>query len=973
MPDFLPARTPIRELFFAAIDRSIAFVELGPDGMILDANPNYLGLCGYSLEELVGKNHKALCSAEDILSPKYTALWQDLHEGKSVADLFLRQRKDGSSYWLEAVYTPVISPTGEIDRIIALGVDVTNRQETIQGKLAWLETLNRATVMAEFRHNGEIVAVNDTFTATLGHQATEIAGKKFTVLFAADSSVDTEHIWNTLRAGQPYTATLPLRAADGSERFHETAFVPDFDDTGKMRRVVLAATDAIRTRAPESGRLEEMRHQAIASANTDAAIMVTDKNRRIVYVNDGFTRLYGYQRHEVKGKTPRFLYGSADKEIETKQQRALTHSESLRTDILTYARNGRCFWTAAHMNPILDEKGEPRMLVAVHVDNTEAKMHEVLLHKALSALALDVPIPKVLSSLCREVEHLLPDTAIAIFGVNNEEQVYPIAFPSLPKDFAHTFESSEAPRLSVTARALRSRKIVIQMDLECDAAIPEVKKNLLDFDIRSCWSMPIKDASGKAIGAITFYYKEKREPDPFHLRIVNVLQHLCSLALERSRTSDTMRRMSFYDELTGLPNRNLLCTRAERLITKAMRLNKPIALFHIGLDRFKRFNDTLGHGASDFFLRTIGERLSEKYRDPTIVSRVISDEFILVCYDCDANHAAGMAERIQEMIRTPSMMDGITITTTASIGISLFPENGTSINELLHNADLAMHQAKAAGRAQYSFFSMEENSKAKAKLSLETHLREAVTNRKFHLFYQPKIWLNGKGLYGVEALARWNSEEYGDIPPGQFIPLAEETGLITELGRWTIKEACRQMSAWQAKNIRVPSVAVNLSPSSFRDETLPDFIRECLEKNKLQPPHLILELTEDVLLDNDPETLRTIFRAHEMGIRLSMDDFGTGYSSLSYLRQLPISELKLDKSFVQGIDKDKTSQNLGKAVMHIAESLSLTVVAEGVESPEEYHLLKNLGYHAIQGYFSASPLSPVEFENWHQVQAPAFA
>lgn len=970
MPGHHAPKTPIRELFFAAIDRSVAFVEFSLEGEILDANPYYLALSGYTLDEIVGKNHKALCPAEQTFSPDYAAFWNALRDGQSIADLFLRQRKDGSVFWVEAVYTPMLSSVGDVDRVIALAIDVTNRQEETQGKLARLDTLEKNLLMAEFRHNGEIAAINDACAAMIGCTQNDLANNRFSAFFPPDNPAVEEHIWNILRTGQTYTGTLPFFSSDGSERLCESTFVSDVDDTGKITRIIMLAAEKPHTGMVRADHLEKLRRMAGVAENTGAAVMIADKNHRILYANQGVSRLYGYDRHEVEGKNLRLVYGPSAKTLDASLKRARGSGEPLREDVLTYAKNGRCFWTAVHMDAVTDAHGELQYLVGVHVDITDAKIHEVLLHKALATLALDVPVAKVLSTLCREVEHLVPDTALAIYSVTEAGKVVPVAFPSLPQKFGRIFTTLATASNSTTIKALRSGKTVIKSDLTRNECASEMGKNLLDFGFRSCWSLPVKDAAGKGIGAITFYYREARNPDPFHLRIVNVLQHLCSLAMERSRTTDTMRRISFYDELTGLPNSALFRTQAERLITKAVRLNRPLALFHIGLDKFKRFNDTLGREASDLFLRTIGERLSEKYGSPAIVSRVISDEFLLILYDCNARQAASTANELQAMIRMPSASGDITITTTASIGISLFPGNGATVSELIHNAEMAMHQAKAAGRAQYSFFSEEENSKAKEKLFLESHLREAVAQRQLHLFYQPKIWMNGNGLYGVEALARWKCPPYGSVPPMQFIPLAEETGLIAELGSWTLEEACRQMGAWHAKDIHVPSIAVNLSPSSFRDENLPAFIHRCLKKFNLKPAHLILELTENVLLDNDPQTLRSISRVHKMGVSLSMDDFGTGYSSLSYLRQLPISELKLDKSFVHGIDRDKTSQDLGKAVMHIAESLNLTVVAEGVETHQEYTLLKNLGYHVIQGYFSASPLSAGDFENWNAAHCP---
>jgi EAL domain-containing protein (putative c-di-GMP-specific phosphodiesterase class I) len=304
------------------------------------------------------------------------------------------------------------------------------------------------------------------------------------------------------------------------------------------------------------------------------------------------------------------------------------------------------------------------------------------------------------------------------------------------------------------------------------------------------------------------------------------------------------------------------------------------------------------------------------------------------------------------------------ISPSASIGISIYPQDGHDMGTLIHRADMAMYQAKGVGRGRFSFFSNELNLLAQERQALESALRHAIENGELRLSYQPQINMDDGTLYGVEALARWRHKKFGEVSPARFIPLAEECGLIGELGHWAVQEACRQLASWRRKGLKIPSVSVNLSPSNFHNLDLGGMIMRTLTKHNLTTDDLTLELTESVLLDTNPSTMRVLHEVHAQGIKLAMDDFGTGYSSLSYLRKLPIQELKLDRSFVLDLETDETSRALSDAVMRIGDSLRMKVVAEGVEGQGQYKILKDQGYHVAQGYLLSRPLSPQDLEVW---------
>jgi predicted signal transduction protein with EAL and GGDEF domain len=347
-----------------------------------------------------------------------------------------------------------------------------------------------------------------------------------------------------------------------------------------------------------------------------------------------------------------------------------------------------------------------------------------------------------------------------------------------------------------------------------------------------------------------------------------------------------------------------------------------------------------------------------------MAGRLSGDEFVMVLSQTDAEQATSTIERLQEQFANSLVVAGKPLAVSASIGIAMFPEDGRDMDTLLQRADMAMYQAKNAGRGLFSFFSDEMNRLAQERRTLETALRDALKNQELHLHYQPQIELASGQLYGVEALARWTHPELGPISPARFIPLAEECGLIADIGRWALGEACRQLAQWRTQGLRVPSVSVNLSPSSFHDLDLPDMVAQTLQRNALLPQDLTLELTESILLDTNPSTMKTIEAVHAHGVRLSMDDFGTGYSSLSYLRRLPVSELKLDRSFVADLEHNESARALSNAILGIGQSLHLTVVAEGVETLAQRSMLGMQGYPVAQGFLFAHPLAPSELTEW---------
>ncbi len=443
---------------------------------------------------------------------------------------------------------------------------------------------------------------------------------------------------------------------------------------------------------------------------------------------------------------------------------------------------------------------------------------------------------------------------------------------------------------------------------------------------------------------------------------------------ERKYAEDKMHYLAMYDVLTGLPNRQLFHQQLEQAVARAQRNREHIAIMFIDLDRFKRINDTLGHATGDMLLREVSARLNGCVRttdyvgrdgEPALpegrVARLAGDEFTVTLDKLrQPQDAARVARRIIADVSRPFMLSGQEVVVTPSIGIAVYPEDGEAAEILLKNADVAMYQAKSLGRNTYQFFAGEMNSAAIERLKLENELRRALERGQLSLHYQIKIDARDGSIAGVEALMRWRHPELGMVPPVRFIPVAEEIGLIVGFGEWVLEEACRQLKAWRDAGLPRVAMAINLASPSFRQPDLVERVASALRRHGTPPADLCIEATESILMRDADATMTTLKQLRELGVKLSIDDFGTGYSSLSYLRRFPIDQLKIDRSFVNDLAVNSDDAAIIAAIASLARSLSLDVVAEGVETVEQARLLAKQGCHIMQGFYFSKPLPAEE-------------
>ncbi|HJW54303.1 MAG TPA: EAL domain-containing protein, partial [Burkholderiaceae bacterium] len=431
---------------------------------------------------------------------------------------------------------------------------------------------------------------------------------------------------------------------------------------------------------------------------------------------------------------------------------------------------------------------------------------------------------------------------------------------------------------------------------------------------------------------------------------------------ERKQSEEKIQFLAFHDLLTELPNRMLVQDRFNQAIAYADRSHSKVALLFLDLDNFKTINDSLGHMMGDNLLKEVAHRLIECARETDTISRQGGDEFLILLPSLpNAEAATPVLEKLINRLSDPYIIAGNELTTSASIGVTFYPDDGNDFESLLKKSDIAMYRAKESGRNAYRFFDNQMNVDAVEKQFILSGLRKALARSEFELHYQPQIDITSGQIVGVEALLRWNHPELGMIAPGRFISIAEDSGLIVPIGEWVLREACRQAAFWQGSGGPPLNVAINLSAVQFKRGNIEHSVIDALEESGVNPALIELELTESILIGDTEKVLETVQRMKRLGIKLSIDDFGTGYSSLSYLKRFQVDKLKIDQSFVRNLDSDVENAAIVCAIIQMAHSLGLTTIAEGVEDNGALARLRDFGCDEAQGYYFARPMPRDEF------------
>ncbi|OQW79542.1 MAG: diguanylate cyclase [Proteobacteria bacterium ST_bin11] len=482
--------------------------------------------------------------------------------------------------------------------------------------------------------------------------------------------------------------------------------------------------------------------------------------------------------------------------------------------------------------------------------------------------------------------------------------------------------------------------------------------------LAACWSEPILSASKKVLGTFAIYHRHPATPDKHELRLLEMVAHFVALAIERKQAEEHIHYLANYDSLTGLPNRSQLDDHLKYALSLVKRSNGNLALMFLDLDHFKNVNDTLGHSVGDALLVALANRLCAVLREEDTVTRLGGDEFIFLLPGTDADGAANVAQKLLDTIAEPYRIEELDLTMSASIGIALYPDDGEDLESLSKSADVAMYRVKTDGRHGYRFFTPEMQARAQRNLELVNALCHALDREQLQVYYQPQADIHSGRVVGAEALLRWRHPEFGMVSPAEFIPVAEESGLILPIGEWVLRTAVRQAKFFQEQGLGPMNMAVNLSAAQFSHPALPELVSRILEEEGLPPEYLELELTEGVSMQNPEAAIAVMNKLHQRGVRMSIDDFGTGYSSLSYLKKFKVYKLKIDQSFVRDISTDSEDKAIVSAVISLAGSLGLRTIAEGVETVEQREFLREQGCQEIQGYLFGKPMPRDQFEQF---------
>jgi diguanylate cyclase (GGDEF)-like protein/PAS domain S-box-containing protein len=701
------------------------------------------------------------------------------------------------------------------------------------------------------------------------------------------------------------------------------------------------------------------------------AIYTRDRNGLLTTWNPAAERMYGWKASEVLGKPLPSVPGEQREESDSLRRRLLSGESFIKFQGRRLRRDGSPIYIDASLGPLRDDSGTASGIIAVAADITErtrAELQQAMEHKVTRLLSEAETLERVMPDIIRTVCEALGCACGARRSWNEAEQKIACdeTWQEPSAEIAEFLDLSRGSRpLPKTAggllrRVLASGEPTWITDVTEEPSFrrgPEAAK----AGLRGAFAFPIRFGN-ETLGIMEFFSRGSSAPDELLIQSTRSIGSQIGQFMARKQAEARVRRLAHYDELTGLPNRSMFHQRVGRALARARRRTRQLAILFIDLDRFKNINDTLGHDAGDRVLEEIATRLRGCLRETDTVGRLGGDEFVVLIEEvAEPAEVALVAQKVLAEVARPITLSQQEVHITASIGISTYPADSQDMQGLMKNADISMYRAKEQGKNNYQFYSAQMNVHTLERLAMESDLRRALERDEFLLHYQPKIDLATGSIGGMEALIRWRHPVKGLVPPLQFIPLAEETGLIVPIGQWVLRTACAQTKAWQAGGLSPLRVAVNLSARQFSQDSLLEDVARVLAETGLEAPLLELEITESMVMRNPAHAVALLDSLKAMGVHLSIDDFGTGYSSLSYLKRFPIDNLKIDRSFIQDLPADGEDAAITRAIIAMAHSLRLTVVAEGVETEKQRTFLHQHGCNEMQGFLFSKPLSAEAF------------
>ncbi|MCY0389473.1 EAL domain-containing protein [Robbsia sp. Bb-Pol-6] len=595
-----------------------------------------------------------------------------------------------------------------------------------------------------------------------------------------------------------------------------------------------------------------------------------------------------------------------------------------------------------------------------------AESRRIEQNRVLEMIATSTPLKDVLGHLMLLVEAQIPNArCAALLPDEDGEHLAVWAAPGLPDRYAKRVHGAPiGAHAGPGGRAIYSRRPVIAVDLAQDPdTVDHITVSGL-HGIAGCWGYPVLSPEGVALGALTFYLRVAHAPDADELQVIAMATRIAGIAIERSQAEARIHHMATHDALTGLPNRALLADRLDQVLLQAQRYERGVTVVFIDLDNFKLINDSLGHHAGDDLLKQLASRMVNCLRRTDTVVRLGGDEFVIVLFNQEQGdeNILPSIEKIREALLDPVDLAGQTYRVTCSMGLATYPADGADAETLLMNADAAMYRAKELGRNNYQFYTRNMNERIHEKLDLQSALRQAIANDEFTLLYQPQVDLKSERIFGVEALLRWEHPEKGTIMPGDFIPIAEETGLIVAIDEWVLRAACAQNKAWQDAGMPMLTMSVNVSGKQFLQSDWSTRVSNVLRETGLAACYLELEVSEAAIMQDIGAAIATMRALQAEGIRLAIDDFGAGYSSLTALAHYPVVRLKLDQAFVQALPGSADDSAIAREVIRLGQQFDLSVIAEGVENAAQSQFLRENDCHEMQGYHYSRPMPAAALE-----------
>jgi diguanylate cyclase (GGDEF)-like protein/PAS domain S-box-containing protein len=919
---------------------------------ILAVNRKFSEMTGYSREELLRMSVKQISHPDDLNQD--LALRKRLLAGE-IGTFQSEKRyvcKEGKVIWVRRTTSLTHDETGSgSPQYIIVVEDITERKQA-QDALAQERLLLRTVIDAlpdriyvkdrEGRfilHNTANLAVRgfDDFEDIRGKTVYDFFAKEVADRLAAEDRrvIETGEAIIDREGETIFGANSPYR---GSSRWHLTTKIPLRDAAGGIQGVVGITRDITeRKRADEAlKQTQDKLRTAINSANVGLWEWDLETNR--VYYSQEWKNQLGYAEDEI-GDTidewKRLVHPEDEQPTLAKVEAYLAAPHpNFEVEFRMRHKNGSWRWMLSKATLQAGEDGKGRRLSGGHIDITERKRIEQALRES------------------EDTFRQLVDHIPQVFWMTDaEQQTLVYISPAYERITGRpTAELTSDPRAWLAAVHILDRDSVRRArKSQAPAGNYDIEYRIVRPDRTVRWihdrAFPITDQTGKVC------------------RVAGISEDVT----EQKEAQQKLLHMAHYDSLTGLPNRALFHDRLRHALTQALRHNAITGILFIDLDRFKAVNDTLGHSAGDQLLQQVADRLKQCLRSGDTVSRLGGDEFAVILPELTvAKDTAVVAQKIITALAAPFMLEKNEVFVTASIGITVSPQDGTDTEVLLRNADSAMYDAKAQGRNNFKFYTPEMNVRAQERLQLEMQLRRALERQEFRVHYQPKFSLRECRLSGFEALLRWQHADNGLVAPDRFIPLLEETGLIVPVGQWLMRTVCRQIRQWNHAGLKPVPVAINFSPRQFLQEDVAAMISATLNEFIVSPRHIDVEITESSLMQNPEQAIDALQRVKALGIRIAVDDFGTGYSSLNYLKRFPIDTLKIDRSFVRDIVTDSDDAAIVNAVITLAHSLDLGVVAEGVETREQLDFLQSNGCDEGQGYFFAKPMPPEQCAEFMQ-------